>query len=170
MHMLTICTLIVFAVLIAGISVSWTRRKGAQWVPTKLNTVHKMLTIAGVGPGDVVYDPGCGDGRLIITAAQHYGARAVGIEIDPLRYVLCQILITVLGLRRQVKIIFGDFFKQDYQDADVIACYLLPGTIDNLTGKFKDELRPGSRIVTNTFKFADFTMTDCNDEVILYTV
>ena len=70
-----------------------------------------MLTLAEVKPGDVVYDLGCGDGRAVATAARRFGAQAVGIEIDPLRYLWCQMLITILGLRRRVKIVFGDFFN-----------------------------------------------------------
>ena len=65
-----------------------------------MKTVHKMLTLAEVGPGVLVYDLGCGDGRTIVTAARRYGANAVGVEIDPLRYLWCQILITVTGVTR----------------------------------------------------------------------
>jgi len=75
------------------------------WVPSPMSMVRGMLTLAEVGPGDVVYDLGCGDGRMIVSAAQRYGARAVGIEIDPLRYLWCQMLITVLGLRGRVRVL-----------------------------------------------------------------
>ena len=68
-----------------------------------MSMVHKMLQMAEVGPDDLVYDLGCGDGRIIVTVARRYGARAVGIELDPLRYLWCQLLITVLGLRDQVQ-------------------------------------------------------------------
>jgi SAM-dependent methyltransferase len=115
--------------------------------------VNKMLTMAEVGPGDLVYDLGCGDGRMIVTAARRYGARAVGIEIDPLRYLWCQILITVLGLRDRVKIVFGDFFTRDLRDANVVTCYLLQDTNNKLEGKFERELRPGTRVASNTFTF-----------------
>jgi SAM-dependent methyltransferase len=112
-----------------------------------------MLTLAQVGPGDLVYDLGCGDGRTIVTAARRYGARAVGIEIDPLRYAWCQAVITVLGLRSRVRIIYGDFFNQDLSDADVVTCYLLQDTNNKLAGKLRQELRPGTRVVSNAFTF-----------------
>ena len=98
-------------------------------------------------------DLGCGDGRMIITAVRRYGARAVGIEIDPLRYLWCQFLVSVLGLRDRVKIIFGNFFSQDLSDADVITCYLLQDTNEKLEGKLKQELRPGTRVVSHDFTF-----------------
>ena len=69
-------------ILVFVISVSWTDRRGAPWVPTTMNTVRKMLTMAEVGPDDLIYDLGCGDGRTIVTAARRYGAQAIGIEID----------------------------------------------------------------------------------------
>jgi SAM-dependent methyltransferase len=135
------------ASLVLVISAIWPGFRGAPWV------VHKMLTMAEVGPGDLVYDLGCGDGRTIVTAARRYGARAVGVEIDPLRYLWCQILITILGLRDRVRVIYGNFFKQDLSDADVVTCYLLQDTNDMLEGKFEQELRPGTRVVSNTFTF-----------------
>ena len=140
-------------VVVAVASISWTHFRGAQWVPTSMSTVDKMLAIAEVGPDDLVYDLGCGDGRIIVAAARRFGARAVGIEIDPLRYLWCQLLITVLGLRGRVKVIFGNFFTQDLSGADVVTCYLLQVTNEKLEVKLKEDLRPGTRVVSNYFTF-----------------
>ena len=136
------------------VSIMWTNPRGAPWWPTSMKTVHKMLTLADVKPGDVVYDLGCGDGRTLVAAARHYGAQAVGIELDPLRYVWCQMLITILGLRGRVSIVYGDFFGHDLSDADVVTCFLLQTTNNKLIGKFRDELQPGARVVSNTFTFS----------------
>ena len=155
-------------VVILAISVTWTSFVGAPWVPTSMSMVHKMLTMAEVGPGDLVYDLGCGDGRTIITAARRYGARAVGIEIDPLRYLWCQALITVLGLRDRVRIVYGDFFTQDLRDADVVTCYLLQDTNNKLEGKLGQELRPGTRVVSNTFTFPGLLKVRQDGEAKLY--
>lgn len=140
-----------FLILLA--SIVWTQFWGAPWVPTSMNMVHKMLKLAEVQPGDILYDLGCGDGRMIVTAARHYGAQAVGIEIDPLRYLWCQGLITILGLRKQVKIVYGNFFNQDLSEADVVTCYLLQSTNNNLEGKLIQELKTGTRVVSNQFTF-----------------
>ena len=139
--------------LIVAVSVTWTGSRGAPWVPTSMVTVHKMLKLAAVRPGDVVYDLGCGDGRIVVTAARNYGARAVGIELDPLRYIWCQMLITVLGLRGRVKIVYGNFFNQDLSKADVVTCYLLQSTNRKLVEKFSKELHSKARVVSNTFTF-----------------
>jgi SAM-dependent methyltransferase len=146
-------TLLSILAFVALMSILWTNRTGAPWVPTPMKKVHKMLQMAEVGPGDVVYDLGCGDGRTIVTAARHYGARAVGIEIDPLRYLWCQVLITVLGLRRRVRVVYGSFYRRDLSEASVVTCYLLQSTNEKLEGKLKRELRPGTRVVSNSFTF-----------------
>lgn len=135
------------------ISIILPNKYNAPWVPTSMKVVHKMLQLARVGPDDLVYDLGCGDGRIIIVAARYYGTRAIGIEIDPLRYVWCQILITMLGLRDRVQIIFGNFFDKNLSDADVITCYLLPTTNEKLEDKFKQELRAGTSVVSHNFLF-----------------
>jgi SAM-dependent methyltransferase len=150
------------------ISVAWTDARGAPWVPTTMNTVRKMLTMAEVGPDDTVYDLGCGDGRTIITAARKYGAHAVGVEIDPFRYAWCQLLITVLGLRDRVRVVFGDFFNQDLGDADVVTCYLLQKTNNKLEKKFRNELASGTRVVSNTFYFSGLQKVREDGDVKLY--
>lgn len=162
--------IITIVVLIIMFSILWPQLRGAPWVPTTMREVHKMLRMADVGANDVVYDLGCGDGRTIITAARYYGAQAVGIEIDPLRYLWCQLLITVLGLRGRVKIVFGDFFNQDLSAADIVTCYLLQSTNEKLQEKFIQELRPSARIVSHDFTFPGLQLVrrDKKDRLSLY--
>jgi predicted RNA methylase len=137
-----------------------------------MKKVHKMLQMAEVGPGDLVYDLGCGDGRTIVTAARRYGTQAVGIEIDPLRYLWCQGLITVLGLRDRVRVVYGNFYKQDLSDADVVTCYLLQSTNEKLEGKLIQELSPGTRVVSNDFTFPRLRLLrrDSAAEIYLYNL
>jgi 16S rRNA A1518/A1519 N6-dimethyltransferase RsmA/KsgA/DIM1 with predicted DNA glycosylase/AP lyase activity len=161
---------VLIIVVILAISVSWTNFVGAPWVPTSMGVVHKMLKLAEVGPDDTVYDLGCGDGRTIITAARLYGARAVGVEIDPLRYIWCQLLITILGLRTRVKIVYGNFFKQDLSAATVVTCYLLPETNSDLEEKLKGELDFGARVVSNTFTFPSLQHVRQDGDARLYIV
>jgi SAM-dependent methyltransferase len=127
-----------------------------------------MLTMAEVGPDDLVYDLGCGDGRMIVTAAQDYGARAVGIEIDPLRYLWCHVRIAVLGLRGRVRVLYGNFFAQDLRDADVVTCYLLQSTNRELEGKLVQELDPSARVVSNTFTFPGLHLLARDDHAKVY--
>jgi SAM-dependent methyltransferase len=144
------------------------RFRGAPWVPTSRRTVHKMLTLAGVRPGDVVYDLGSGDGRILIMAARRFGARAVGIEIDPLFCLWTQLKIAVLGLRHRVRLIRGDLFDQDLSQADVVACYLLPKTNERLVGKLKRELCPGTRIVSRRFQLPGWSPVNQDKVARLY--
>ena len=150
------------------VSISWTQLVGAPWVPTTMPMVNKMLTMAEVGPDDVVYDLGCGDGRLVVTASRKYGARAVGIEIDPLRYIWCQFLITVLFLRKRVEIRYGNFFNHDLSEATVVTCYLLPKTNLKLEDKLMQELHSGTRVVSNSFLFPALHRVRVEGDAMLY--
>jgi hypothetical protein len=165
--MWTAITLLIILIILA-ISILWTNFRGAPWAPTPMSMVHKMLQMAEVGPGDLVYDLGCGDGRMIITAARRYGAMAVGIELDPLRYLWCQMLISILGLRDSVQVIHGDFFQHDLREADVITCYLLRSTNRKLQGKFRQELKPTVRVVSHYFTFPKFNLVDRDDKAKLF--
>ena len=153
-------------------SILWPKKYNAPWVPTPSPIVRAMLELAEAGPDDQVYDLGCGDGRIPISAAQNYGSRAVGIEIDPLRYAWCQVLITTLRLRDRIRIIYGDFFIQDLSKADVVTCYLLPETNEKLSNKFKSELRADTRIVSHNFPFPELTLLGKDEEhnILLYQV
>jgi SAM-dependent methyltransferase len=160
--------ILVVLTVILLISIVWTNFYGAPWVPTSMKMVHTMLTIAEVGPEDLLYDLGCGDGRVIVTAARRYGARAVGIEIDPLRYFWCRALISILGLNERVTILFGDFFSQDLSRADVVTCFLLQDTNNKLEEKLKRELKPGTRVVSNQFNFPGLQKVRQDEEARLY--
>jgi ribosomal protein L11 methylase PrmA len=151
-------------------SIVWTQFLGAPWVPTSMRMVRTMLELAEVKPGDRVYDLGCGDGRMIITAARRYGARAIGIEVDPLRYLWCRMLVTLLGLRDQVSIIYGDFFSQDLREADVVTCFLMQETNDRLEGKLQQELKPGAWVVSNQFSFSGLRLVQMEGEARLYRI
>lgn len=163
--------MVVFIILlIIAISISWPTSVGAPWVPTSSKLVQTMLEMAEVGPEDVVYDLGCGDGRTVFMVARVYKARAVGIEIDPLRYLWCQMMVTLLGLRKRVTIKYGNFFSQDLSEATVVTCYLLANTNKKLEGKLLEELPPGARVVSNTFRFPGMQKVRQNGDAILYLI
>jgi len=143
--------LFMMLVLVLVVSALWTIFTGAPWEPMPLKRVDQMLTMAEVQPGDVVYDLGCGDGRTIIRAARRFGARAVGVEIDPLRYVFTQGMITVLGLRQLVKVLRRNFQTVDLGEATVIAIFLTEQTNQSLEEKFTRELPAGARVITYEF-------------------
>lgn len=168
---ITILTLLLaIGVIIALLSISWSQIAGAPWLPTPLTKVKRMLDLAGLQPDETLYDLGCGDGRLVIMAAKDYGAQAVGIEIDPLRYLWCRGMVRAFGLRERVQIRFGNFFKYNLSQADVITCYLLQNTNNRLEEKLIQEVKPGGRVVSHAFTFSRLKLekTDLQGELYSY--
>jgi cyclopropane fatty-acyl-phospholipid synthase-like methyltransferase len=163
---------LITAILLILIYITWSQIFGAPWVPTPYKTVHMMLEMAGVRPGEVVYDLGSGDGRVIIEAARSFGARAVGIEIDPTRYLWTKIKISIFNLQDNVQVLFGNFFYKDLRHADVVTVYLLQGTNVRLMEKLEKELRPGTRVVSNTFIFPGWKIIrqDSKAQIYVYRV
>jgi SAM-dependent methyltransferase len=121
------------------------------YVPTPWPIVDEFLKMADIGKDDLVYDLGSGDGRLVITAARRYGARGVGIEIQPQLVELANKQAAEAGVSDRVSFRTEDLFKADYRDATVITLYLLPRFVPLLVPKFRAELKPGSRIVSHDY-------------------
>jgi SAM-dependent methyltransferase len=114
-----------------------------------------MLEVAGVGDGDVVYDLGCGDGRIVIAAALR-GARGVGVDIDPRRVQEATANAQASGVADRVTIVEQDLFLTDLRDATVVTLYLLPELNRKLRPKLWKELKPGSRVVSNRFSMGEW--------------
>jgi precorrin-6B methylase 2 len=126
------------------------------FVPTPNDVVSAMLRLAGVSKKDTVYDLGCGDGRIVITAAQKYGARGVGIDIDPERVKEATENTRKAGVADRVKIIRGDLFEADISAATVVTLYLLTDLNLKLRPKLMKELKPGTRVVSHAFTMGDW--------------
>jgi precorrin-6B methylase 2 len=125
---------------------------GAIYLPTPRDVVEKMLDLANVGAGDIVYDLGSGDGRIIIEAARR-GARAVGVEVDPIRVLWSRVKTRRSPDHDRLSVIRGDFFKTSLTLATVVTVYQGESINNRLKKKFEAELKPGSRIVSHSFKF-----------------
>ena len=124
--------------------------KDVVWVPTPQELVEKMLDMAKVTPQDIVIDLGSGDGRNVIAAAKR-GARAFGVEFNPDMVALSRRQAQEAGVADRATFIEGDMFEADISKATVLALFLLPSNLDKLAPKFL-ALRPGTRIVNNTFQ------------------
>jgi len=124
----------------------------APFLPTPPAVVDRMLALAGVGRGDVVYDLGCGDGRMVIAAAKTYQARGVGIEIDPKLIEECRANAKREGVEELVRFICMDATKAHITEATILALYLLPESLETLKPIFEKELRPGGRIVSHNYR------------------
>jgi ribosomal protein L11 methylase PrmA len=126
------------------------------YVPTPPEVVEAMLKVANVKAGDVVYDLGCGDGRIVVTAAQKYGARGIGIDIDPQRIKEANENVQKAGVGDRVKIMQADLFETNISEATVVTLYLLPSLNVKLMPKLMKELKPGTRIVSHAFDMGDW--------------
>lgn len=149
--------LLFFLLLIAILSFLWIFSiyfglfSAAPWVPVSKKDLKRVLLLAALKNGDILYDLGSGDGRAIIKAVQNYQIRAVGFELSILLYLWAKLNIWILGLNKQAKVKFRNFFKEDLGQADVIICFLMPKAMGKLRDKFEKELRPGVRIVSYSF-------------------
>jgi ubiquinone/menaquinone biosynthesis C-methylase UbiE len=119
--------------------------------------VERLLTLAKVGPGDIVYDLGSGDGRIVISAALEFGARGVGIEIDPGRVEVARANAVRAGVEHLVTFKQGDVMEIDLSEATVVTLYLLTAQNIRLRPRLTAELRPGARIVSHNFGMGDWT-------------
>jgi predicted RNA methylase len=120
------------------------------FVPTPQNVVDKMLELAQLRKGDVLYDLGCGDGRIVVTAAKKYGVKAIGFDIDPQRIKEARENVASNGVGNLVEIRHADIFETDLKPANVVTLYLLPELNVRLMPQLK-QLRTGSRIVSHDF-------------------
>src|SRR5262245_37656474 len=123
---------------------------------TPLDVVDRMLTIAGVGPNDVVYDLGCGDGRIVIAAALKFGARGVGVDIDPTLVARAQAEARAAGVTDRVTFTVQDAMTIDVTPATVVTLYLLAASNVKLRPILTRQLRPGARIVSHNYPIGDW--------------
>ena len=130
--------------------------RDVPFVPTPEKVVARMLELAKVGPSDVVYDLGSGDGRIVITAAKKHGARGVGIDIDPERLREARDNARRAGVGDRVEFREGDLFQANIGEATVVTIYLLSGINMKLRPKLLAELKPGTRIVSHAFDMGDW--------------
>jgi predicted RNA methylase len=120
-------------------------------IPTPQSVVDRMLHAARVQPGEMVYDLGSGDGRIVITAAQKFGARAVGVEIDPIQCRKAIEKIKLLGLSDRVTILEASALRVDLSPANVVTMFFLTASNERLKPVLEKHLKPGARVVSNEF-------------------
>ena len=149
-----IATLI--SAFVAGQSALQQRRLDVPYVPTTDEAVAAMLNLADIKPSDIVYDLGCGDGRIVIAAAKKFGARGVGVDIDPVRIREAKQNAKKAGVEKLVRFEERDIFQTDIHDANVVMLFLLNSINLKLRPKLLRELKPGTRIVSNTFDMGDW--------------
>jgi ubiquinone/menaquinone biosynthesis C-methylase UbiE len=132
------------------------REPDVIYVPTPQNVVDAMLKLARVHSGDVIYDLGCGDGRIVVTAAKQFGVRGIGIDINPERIAEARENARSNGVTDRVTFRNEDLFEADIKEASVVTLYLLTSLNLKLRPKLWRDLKPGTRIVSHSFDMGDW--------------
>ena len=163
---------ILVCVIIVGVSAVWPSLIGAPWVPVSKKTAQSMLELAHVTTKDRVMDLGSGDGRIIVMAAEQFGAQAVGIEADPFRVLWSRSTIRRRGLRNVVRVVWGNFFTQSLSEATVVTVYQGQNINKRLEAKMSSELMPGTRVVSYSFPFDGWNPVETkkNPHLYLYVI
>ena len=145
--------------------IGWIKPPDVKFVPSPDSVVEAMLKLARVTAADVVYDLGSGDGRIPIAAAKEYGARGVGIEIDPIRIREANDNLKKAGVGDRVRFVQQDLFEADIREATVVTLFLLTRLNQQLMPKLKRELRPGTRVVSHQFRMDDTWPPEASEDV-----
>jgi SAM-dependent methyltransferase len=143
---------------------------GLPWIPTHRERIYKALQRSGLHPGEKFYDLGAGDGRVLIIAAREFGARATGIELSPAHCILAWLRALMNGVIGQVSIRWGNFYKINLKEADVVFAYLTPPHATRLKPYIEGQLRPGSRLITISADIEGWepTIFDSDDLIFIY--
>lgn len=152
-------TALLAALTLCSVLAQQTSEKLAPYYPTPLTIVDDMLKFGALKPGEKMFDLGSGDGRIVIMAAQKFGADATGVEIDP---DLCRqsgARIKKLKLESRARVICGDILQQDYSPADLITVYLLPASNEKVRPVLEKQLKPGTRVVAHDFEIGGWKPT-----------
>jgi SAM-dependent methyltransferase len=149
-------------------------QKDVPYVPTSHETVAKMLEMASIDKNDLVYDLGSGDGRIVIAAAKKYGARGVGIDIDPERIAEANANAKEAGVTDRVRFIQGDLFQADLRPATAVTLYLLSSVNLRLRPTLLEQLRPGTPVVSHDFDMGEWEpdqeTTRAGDDIFLWII
>ncbi len=154
------CSYLVIAVMSITAAAAQTaqpkRQPDVPYVPTTEEAVKAMLKLADLKKSDIVYDLGCGDGRIVIAAAKEFGAHGVGIDINPVRIAEAKANAKKAGVENLVRFEENDLFLADIHEANVVTLFLLADINLKLRPKLLRDLKPGTRLVSNTFDMGDW--------------
>jgi SAM-dependent methyltransferase len=159
---------IIVAGFVAFVSIMFPYYIGGPWIPSEMGDVRQMLKLANIQPGELVVDLGAGDGRIIFLAAREYRARTIAVEISAIRSVLIWIKARLFRVQGQVQVKFGSLYHVDLSQADVVTLYLMPDAVNKLQDKLERELKPGARVVTNSYPVGDWPFVVRKEFIYLY--
>ncbi len=141
---------------------------GAGYQPTPRRAVQTMLRWAEVGPEDFVFDLGAGTGAIVFRAARIYRARVLGVEVEPVRFLILRVRRRLGPFADRIQLVWGNLFRLDFREATVVTAFLWPGAMERLRPKFEAELRPGARVVSHCHKVPGWRPTQYDPETDVY--
>jgi len=149
--------LVLLFIIVSAASVMYSVISFAPWVPSRTRDLARIFKLADLKPGQVFYDLGCGDGRMVFYARDNFKARAIGLEISLPMFLVCSIK-RAFSEKSNLEFKFKNLFKENLSAADVVYFFGMPKTINNkLSAKLKQELRPGTKVISYSFKLNDWT-------------
>jgi hypothetical protein len=141
---------------------------GLPPVPTKLDRIRKALRLAHLQPGEVLYDLGAGDGRVLLIAAREFGARAVGIEIGPIQCVLIWLRTVAGGLGNRIEVRWENFYQADLKEADLVFVYATSRELTKLAPHLETQLKKGARLVSISADFHEWEPQEFDDRELIF--
>ena len=141
---------------------------GLPWIPTREKRIRRALELAKLQPDELLYDLGAGDGRVLVMAAKEFDARAVGIEIGPVQCLVGWLRIVFNGCRPKSRMRWGDFYKADISDADVVFVYATSSQTSKLLPLSERQLRPGVRVVSIAADFPSWVPKAVDREFLIF--
>lgn len=172
MDLLNIGILLIVVILL--ILLSWIWPPDSPWAPnwrTKRKTARAAFKLSKLGEKDIVYELGSGEAIALLVAYEEFGAKGVGIEIEPFRFYLSKITIWKSGLNKKITLKRGNFYKENLSEATVLYLYLVPQTLNRLIPKFKKELKKGTRIISYKYEMnLPLKKIDAENELRLYII
>ena len=148
--------LILFILIVFG-TMAIAGYRGAPWIPTKKKDLDRLINLADIHEGDTIYELGSGDGRILFEIAKRYKVNAVGVEISLLPFIYSKIKLLLMNtifaqkMKGKVKIMYKDMFQQNLKLADIVICFLLPKSINELEEKFTKELKKDAKVISYVF-------------------
>lgn len=167
-----ILLLLIILILLIFLSMIWPPDSPwAPWWRTSDKAIRRAFKLAKLKSSDIVYDLGSGDGRVLIIAAKEFGAKGVGIEIDPLRFFISTIMIRINRVQDRVAVQRKDFFDVNISDATVVFLYLVPKALERLRSKLLKELKPGTKVISLKYEIdLPIVSKDVKNNIYLYKI
>lgn len=165
---LVVISVLFIVVILSALWITIPALFGPPSVPTRMNRIRKALRLANLQPGEIVYDLGAGDGRVLLVAANEFNARAVGIEVGPVQCVFIALRALASGNGDSIRVRWENYFKASLKDADVVFIYATSKETGRLSNHLKEQMRPGSRLVSISADFPEWEPANIDELELVF--